>query len=50
MDKKVNKKIEISLSNNKKIQLPIIESTEGPDVLDVRALYKESGYFTFDPG
>ena len=50
MDKKVNKKIQIELSNNKKIQLPIIESTLGPDVLDVRDLYKETGYFTFDPG
>ena len=50
MDKKVNKKIEILLSNNKKIQLPIIESTEGPDVIDVRNLYKETGHFTFDPG
>ena len=25
MDKKINKKIEIELSNNKKVQLPIIE-------------------------
>ena len=50
MDKKVNKKIEITLSNNKKIKLPVIESTEGPDVIDVRNLYKETGYFTFDPG
>ena len=43
MDKKVNKKIQIQLSNNKKIQLPIIESTIGPDVIDVRSLYKETG-------
>ena len=50
MDKKVNKKIEVTLSNNKKIKLPVIESTEGPDVIDVRNLYKETGYFTFDPG
>ena len=50
MDKKVNKKIQIELSNNKKIQLPIIESTIGPDVIDVRNLYKETGHFTFDPG
>ena len=50
MDKKVNKKIQIELSNSKKVQLPIIESTIGPDVIDVRNLYKESGYFTFDPG
>ncbi len=50
MDKKVNKKIQIELSNSKKVQLPIIESTIGPDVIDVRNLYKETGYFTFDPG
>jgi len=50
MDKKINKKIEILLSNNKKIQLPIIESSAGPDVIDVRNLYKDTGYFTFDPG
>ena len=50
MDKKVNKKIQILLSNERKIQLPIIEATSGPDVIDVRNLYKETGYFTFDPG
>ena len=50
MDKKVNKKIEIAISSNKKISLPIIESTEGPNVIDVRDLYKETGHFTFDPG
>ena len=50
MDKKVNKKIQISLSDDKKIQLPVIESTCGPDVIDVRNLYKETGHFTFDPG
>ena len=50
MDKKVNKKIQIELSHSKKVQLPIIESTIGPDVIDVRNLYKETGYFTFDPG
>jgi len=50
MDKRVNKKIQIALPNNKKINLPLIESTLGPSVIDVRNLYKETGYFTFDPG
>ena len=50
MDKRVNKKIQIALPNNKKINLPLIESTLGPSVIDVRSLYKETGYFTFDPG
>jgi citrate synthase len=35
---------------NKTFKLPIIKSTEGPDVLDIRGLYSESGLFTYDPG
>ena len=31
-------------------EIPIITGTEGPDVLDIRNLYKETGLFTFDPG
>ena len=51
MDKKVIKKtVKINLSNDKKVDLPVIESTLGPNVLDVRDLYKQTGYFTFDPG
>lgn len=34
----------------KQITLPILKSTEGPRVIDVTALYSESGHFTFDPG
>lgn len=30
--------------------LPIIEGTVGPKVIDIRKLYAESGCFTFDPG
>jgi citrate synthase len=32
------------------VELPIIEGTESPSVIDVRNLYKTSGYFTYDPG
>mgnify|MGYP005838612425 CR=1 FL=1 len=32
------------------VELPILSGTQGPDVLDVQALYKNTGYFTFDPG
>lgn len=32
------------------IELPIMSSTIGPDVIDVTKLYKESGLFTYDPG
>jgi citrate synthase len=29
---------------------PVMHGTIGPDVVDVRALYKEHGVFTYDPG
>ena len=32
------------------VELPVHSGTEGPDVLDVQALYKNTGYFTYDPG
>ena len=51
MDKKIQKKVvKIQLDNKKVIELPVIESSMGPDVIDVRELYKETGYFTYDPG
>lgn len=31
-------------------QLPVISGTVGPDVLDIRKLYSETGLFTYDPG
>lgn len=31
------------------IQLPVLEGTEGPPVLDIRKLYAQTGHFTFDP-
>ncbi|MDQ7248068.1 citrate synthase [Dongia sedimenti] len=30
--------------------LPVLKGTVGPDVIDVRKLYTEHGYFTYDPG
>jgi citrate synthase len=41
---------EIILDNGKSIHLPILESTEGADVIDVTKLYSETGLFTYDPG
>jgi len=51
MDKKIQKKVvKVQLENKKVIELPVIKSSMGPDVIDVRELYKETGYFTYDPG
>ena len=32
------------------VDLPIYEGTIGPDVIDIRKLYAQTGRFTFDPG
>ena len=36
--------------NGQTVELPIYEGTAGPSVIDIRSLYSETGYFTFDPG
>jgi citrate synthase len=40
----------IDNSTGKELELPILRPTEGPATIDVRGLYKELGYFTYDPG
>ena len=36
-------------SSGESIDLPILEGTEGPRVVDVRKLYSQAGLFTYDP-
>ena len=36
--------------DDKTIELPILSGTTGPDVIDIRKLYGQSGLFTYDPG
>ena len=43
------KKVLLEIENNK-FDLPIISGSTGPDVIDIRPLYKISNLFTFDPG
>jgi citrate synthase len=33
-----------------KYEFPLMPGTVGPKVIDIRALYGETGYFTYDPG
>ncbi|MDX9767169.1 MAG: citrate synthase [Ectothiorhodospiraceae bacterium] len=40
----------IDNATGKKVDLPVHEGTHGPAAIDVRGLYKELGYFTYDPG
>ena len=46
---KETKDAKITIGDNT-FHLPILESTEGPNVIDIRKLYAETGHFTFDPG
>ncbi len=46
----MSKSAKLSLPNGKEISLPIHKASAGQDVIDISALYKESGMFTYDPG
>src|SRR4051812_38400123 len=40
----------IDNATGKKYELPVLEGTLGPRVIDIRKLYAETGMFTYDPG
>ncbi|MDE1147743.1 MAG: citrate synthase [Azospirillaceae bacterium] len=43
----------VTLTDNqtgKSFDFPVMHGTTGPDVVDIRKLYAETGYFTYDPG
>ena len=43
------RKARLSL-DGQEVELPVIAGSAGPDVIDVRGLYRATGCFTFDPG
>ena len=36
--------------DGKSFELPVLKGSCGPEVIDIRTLFKQSGDFTFDPG
>jgi len=51
MENKVQPKAPAQLSlNGKTVDLPVLAGVTGPDVIDIRKLYAETGAFTYDPG
>ena len=38
------------IEGKKEIEMPIYRGNEGPSVIDISTLYKDTGYFTYDPG
>ncbi len=51
MHSKLTKKSPATLIyDNKQIELPVYGGSVGPDVIDIRKLYGQTGAFTYDPG
>ena len=46
----MSKTASIAIDGKEIGQFPVLSGTHGPDVIDVRSLYKTTGYFTHDPG
>ncbi|MBY0354260.1 MAG: citrate (Si)-synthase, partial [Rickettsiales bacterium] len=44
------KQATLTLDNGKTVTFNVLGGTEGPNVMDISSLYKDSGYFTYDPG
>lgn len=42
--------VTLSAGEGRTAELPVIKGTLGPDVVDIRKLYGQTGQFTFDPG
>jgi len=40
----------INNQNQKEYKYNIISPSRGPNVIDIRSLYKDTGMFTYDPG
>ena len=53
MDKKTTNRTTVTLTDNatgKSTDMPLLDGTIGPQVIDIRRLYNDLGHFTFDPG
>ena len=49
--KLADNKAMLSFSNGSpSVEMPVYQGTIGPDVIDVRKLYAQTGMFTYDPG
>jgi citrate synthase len=46
----MDKKATLKMPDGTSLDLPMMDGTVGPEVIDVRALYGKTGLFTYDPG
>ena len=49
-DQATSKPVTLSAGDGKPLDFPVLQGTLGPDVIDVRKLYGQTGMFTYDPG
>lgn len=52
-DENITENHTFTLTNNatgKQYELPVLDGTVGPKAIDVRRLYRDTGYFAYDPG
>ncbi|MCG8489983.1 MAG: citrate (Si)-synthase, partial [Sneathiellales bacterium] len=47
---KVTGTVNITEKDGEPLSLPLVSGSVGPDVIDVRKLYAQTGHFTYDPG
>lgn len=46
----MSKTVKLNTPNQEALELPVLEASLGNDVIDIRALTKHTGLFSFDPG
>ena len=46
----MDKKVTLTLHDGRTLEFPVLSSSIGPDVINIRTLYGKSGVFTYDPG
>ncbi len=46
----IEKQAKLNLSDSDSHDFPLLNSSVGPDVVDIRSLLSKTGYFTYDPG
>ncbi len=49
-DNRTQKIAHLETPDGRKAELPVLDGTLGPSVIDIRSLYAQSGMFTYDPG
>src|ERR1044072_8049046 len=46
----MEKNATLKLPDGKTLEFPVLKGSVGPEVIDIRKLYGQSGMFTYDPG